>query len=132
MILREPVRKRTRSLSVRPDCWRCRPSGALAITWYVGTIVQFGLGYRIMTLVTTKINCEELERLKSRAASAFLEAQGVRFSRDVSIYEDAELYREWNQLVFSVIKHLLVGHDGDACPAGSRPIIRARKPEIQL
>jgi hypothetical protein len=82
--------------------------------------------------VTTKITCEELERLKSKAASAFLEAQGVRFSRDVSVYEDAELYREWNQLVFSVIKHLLVGHDGDACPAGSRPIIRAKRPEIQL
>jgi len=104
----------------------------MAITWYQRTIVQFELGYRIMTLVTTTINCEELELLKSKAASAFLEAQGVRFSRDVSVYEDAELYREWNQLVFAVIKHLLVGHDGDACPAGSRPIIRAKRPEIQL
>src|SRR5579859_4690965 len=132
MILREPVRKWTRSVSVSPNSFRCRPSGAPALTRYVSTIVQFELGYRIMTLVTTKITCEELERLKSKAASAFRDAQGVRFSRDVSIYEDAELYREWNQLVFSVIKHLLVGHDGDACPAGSRPIIRARKPEIQL
>lgn len=85
-----------------------------------------------MTLVTSTITCEELDRLKSKAASAFLEAQRVRFSRDVSIYEDAELYREWNQRMFSVIKHLLVGHDGDACPAGSRPIIKGKRAEIQL
>ena len=85
-----------------------------------------------MTLVTTKIACEELDGLKCKAASAFLEAKRVRFSRDVSIYEDAELYCEWDRRIFSVMKHLLVGHDGDACPAGGQPIIRARRPEIRL
>ena len=85
-----------------------------------------------MTLVTTKITCEELDRLKCKAASAFLEAKRVRFSKDVSIYEDAELSCEWDRRTFSVIKHLLVGHDGDACPAGGRPIIGARRPQIEM
>jgi hypothetical protein len=79
-----------------------------------------------------KITCEELERFRNEAASAFLEAKSIRYSRDVSIYEDAELYREGHRRIYALIKHLLVGHDGSACPAGDRPIVRASNPELRL
>jgi hypothetical protein len=82
--------------------------------------------------MTVKITCEELDRIKQDAASAFLEAKRIRLSRDVSIYEDAELSREWHRRIHALIKHLLVGHDGKACPAGDRPIVRAAKPEMLL
>jgi hypothetical protein len=75
--------------------------------------------------------CRELERFKHEFAAAFLEAKRIRLSRDVSIYEDAELCREGNQRIYALIKHLLVGHDGGACPAGDRPIVRATKPELR-
>jgi hypothetical protein len=80
--------------------------------------------------MTAKPVCRELERFKHEAASAFLEANRIRISRDVSIYEDAELCREGNRRIYALIKHLLVGHDGGACPAGDRPIVRATKPEL--
>jgi hypothetical protein len=82
--------------------------------------------------MTAKIACEELDRFKRDAASAFLEAKRIRFSRDISIYEDAELCRECHRRIYALIKHLLVGHDGNACPAGDRPIVRASKPERRL
>jgi hypothetical protein len=80
--------------------------------------------------MTAKITCEELDRFKRDAASAFLEAKRIRFARDVSIYEDAELCEEWHRKIYALIKHLLVGHDGRACPAGDRPIVRAGKPAL--
>jgi hypothetical protein len=82
--------------------------------------------------MTAKISCEELDRFKRDAASAFLEAKRIRLSRDVSIYEDAEMCREWHRRIYALIKHLLVGHDGNACPAGDRPIVRASKLELRL
>ena len=75
--------------------------------------------------MTAKIKCEELERCKRDAASAFLDAKRIRLSRDVSIYEDTELCREGHRRVYILIKHLLVGHDGSACPAGDQPIVTA-------
>ncbi len=82
--------------------------------------------------MTAKITCEELDRFKNAADSAFLDAKKIRYSRDVSIYEDAELCREWHRRIYALIKHLLVGHDGNACPAGDRPIVRANKPELRM
>jgi len=73
-----------------------------------------------------KAHCEALERLRSEAASALLEARRIRRSRDVSIHEDARLSREGQQKVQELIKHLLVGHGGEPCPAGDRPIVRAK------
>jgi hypothetical protein len=78
--------------------------------------------------MTAKTTCEELDRFKRDAALAFVEGKNIRLSRDVSIYEDAELCREWHRRIHDLIKHLLVGHDGKACPAGDRPIVRADKP----
>jgi hypothetical protein len=74
--------------------------------------------------------CGELGRLKRQAASAVLAAKRIRLSRDVSIYEDAELCREGHRRICALIVHLLVGHDGHACPAGDRPIVTATKPEL--
>jgi hypothetical protein len=81
--------------------------------------------------MTAKIRCKELDLLKRAVASAILEAKSIRLSRDVSIYEDAELCREGHRRIYSLIKHLLVGHDGSACPAGERPIVTATKPELR-
>ena len=79
--------------------------------------------------MTAKIRCKELDLLNRAAASAILEAKRIRLSRDVSIYEDAELGREGQRRIYALITHLLVGHDGHACPAGDRPIVTAIKPE---
>jgi hypothetical protein len=82
--------------------------------------------------MTAKITCEELDRFKRDAASAFLKAKKTRFSRDVSIYEDAEFCGEWHRRIYALIGHLLVGHEGNACPAGDRPIVSAKKPALRL
>jgi hypothetical protein len=82
--------------------------------------------------MTAKAPCEELDRFKHEAASALLEAKKIRFSRDVSIFEDAELCREWHRKVYAIIRHLLVGHDGNACPAGDRPIVSPTKQALRL
>jgi hypothetical protein len=81
--------------------------------------------------MTPKIRCKELDMLKRAAASAILEAKRIRLSRDVSIYEDAELCREGHRRIYVLINHLLVGHEGSACPASDRPIVTAAKPELR-
>ena len=73
--------------------------------------------------MTTKPLCEELNELNADAVAAFAEAKRVRRQRDVSFYEDAELSREGHRRVDALVKHLLVGHDGEPCPDGDRPII---------
>jgi hypothetical protein len=85
-----------------------------------------------MTRMTAKIRCKELDLLKRAAVSAILEAKRIRLSRDVSIYEDAELCREGHRRIYVLIKHLLVGHDGSPCPAGDQPIVTATKPELRV
>jgi hypothetical protein len=82
--------------------------------------------------MTAKIRCKELDMLKRAAASAILEAKRIRLSRDISIYEDAELCREGHRRIYVLINHLLVGHDGRACPASDRPIVTATKPELRV
>jgi hypothetical protein len=99
--------------------------------WYGSTIVLLNANYRIASRMTAKIGCEELDLLKRAAASAILEAKRIRLSRDVSIYEDAELCREGHRRIYVLLKHLLVGHDGSACPAGDRPVVTATKPELR-
>ena len=74
--------------------------------------------------------CDELDRLRCQAASALLAAKRIHLSRDVSIYEDAERCREGHRRICALIVHLLLGHDGHACPAGDRPIVTAIKPEL--
>ncbi len=103
-----------------------------AFAWYGSTIVWLDADYKITTRMTAKIGCKELELLKRAVASAILEAKSIRLSRDVSIYEDAELCREGHRRIYALIKHLLVGHDGSACPAGERPIVTARKPKLRV
>jgi len=78
-----------------------------------------------------KLVCEELERLRCESASALLQAKRIRLSRDVSIREDFEINRDGHRKIYALITHLLVGHDGTACPAGDRPIVRASKPALR-
>jgi hypothetical protein len=74
--------------------------------------------------MTTKPLCEELNKLNADAVAAFAEAKRIRRQRDVSFYEDAELSRGGHRRIDALVKHLLVGHDGEPCPDGERPIIR--------
>lgn len=67
--------------------------------------------------------CQELDRLKADAVAAFAEGKRVRRERDVSFQEDVELSREAYRRADTMLKHLLVGHDGKPCPAGDRPIV---------
>jgi hypothetical protein len=76
--------------------------------------------------MVSPVCCEELDCLRSDAAATLLEAKQVRRTRDVSIHEDAELSRESCRKIDALIRHLLIGHDGSPCPAGERPIIKAR------
>jgi hypothetical protein len=71
-----------------------------------------------------KPSCDKLEELNREAISAFLEARKIRIARDVSIFEDADLCREQSRRIYALIRHLLVGHQGKACPAGEQPIVK--------
>ena len=67
--------------------------------------------------------CEELQTLRHNAAQVFREARKIRRSRDLSFYEDAELSHQKRKSIDAVLKHLLVGHQGQPCPGGNRPIV---------
>jgi hypothetical protein len=73
-----------------------------------------------------KLTCPELERLRESAAATFLEARQIRRTRDVSVFEDTQMFRDGRRTIYALIRHLLVGHDGCACPAGERPIVTPR------
>ena len=78
----------------------------------------------------TKARCAELDRLRRDAAAALLEAKKIRRTRDLTIYEDAELSRESHRHIDALIKHLLAGHDGKPCPAGDRPIVKSHAARV--
>jgi hypothetical protein len=69
--------------------------------------------------------CEELKALKCEAGAVLRRLRLIRRSRDISFYEDAELTRLKHASINKVVKHLLVGHDGQPCPSGDRPIVSA-------
>jgi hypothetical protein len=71
-----------------------------------------------------QLSCEELGRLIRGAFAAVAEARRIRRSRDVWFQEDLRLSRDEHAQLDRVIKHLLVGHEGQPCPAGGRPIVR--------
>lgn len=79
--------------------------------------------------------CEDLQALKREAIRVLRRLKQVRRSRDISFFEDAELNRQKHASLHTVLKHLLVGHQGKPCPAANRPIVspvaiprRARPP----
>jgi hypothetical protein len=67
--------------------------------------------------------CAELDALKREAVLVSREVRRIRRSRDLSFREDADLNGEKHKIIYAVIKHLLVGHEGRPCPAGDRPIV---------
>ncbi len=72
----------------------------------------------------SKVVCEEHNRLRHEAVSAVLEARRIRWSSDLSFYQDSELSRDEHRKIDALLKHLLVGHNGKPCPCGDRPIVR--------
>jgi hypothetical protein len=76
--------------------------------------------------------CEELKALKCEAGAVLRRLRIIRRSRDISFYEDAELTRLKHASINKVVKHLLVGHNGQPCPSGERPIVsEANKPKAR-
>jgi hypothetical protein len=71
-----------------------------------------------------QLSCEELGLLIRGAFAAMAEARRIRRLRDVWFQEDLRLSRDEHAQLDRVIKHLLVGHEGQPCPAGGRPIVR--------
>jgi hypothetical protein len=67
--------------------------------------------------------CEDLKALRRNAARVLREVKTIRRSRDLSFFEDAALNHWKHENLQQVLKHLLVGHDGQPCPAGPRPIV---------
>jgi hypothetical protein len=83
------------------------------------------LASAVLTIIAMpeKARCAELDRFRSEAAAALLDAKKARRTRDLTISEDAELSRESHRRINALIKHLLAGHNGAPCPAGDRPIV---------
>jgi hypothetical protein len=77
--------------------------------------------------VTKRQLCEELDGLIDEAFAAVANARRIRRSRDITFNEDLRLSHEECARLHSVIKHLLVGHEGEPCPAGERPIVKEAK-----
>lgn len=71
-----------------------------------------------------KVVCEEHERLRQEAVAAVLEARKIRWNNDLSFHQDSELSSDQHQKIDALLKHLLVGHNGQPCPCGDRPIVR--------
>jgi hypothetical protein len=69
-------------------------------------------------------SCEELGRLFREAFATVAGATRIRRSRDMTFNEDLRLSRKEYERLYGVIKHLLIGHEGQPCPAGGRPIVR--------
>jgi len=67
--------------------------------------------------------CEDMKNLRRNAACVLREVKKIRRSRDLSFFEDAALNHWKYENLQQVLKHLLVGHDGQPCPAGPRPIV---------
>jgi hypothetical protein len=76
--------------------------------------------------VAPKRQCELHDRLKREAVESILGAKKLRWSKDVSVFEDSEIARDQRAKIDAFISHLLAGHDGQPCPSGDRPIIGAR------
>jgi hypothetical protein len=76
--------------------------------------------------VAQKKQCELLEKLKREAVESILGAKKLRWSKDVSLYEDSEIARDQRIKIDAFISNLLAGHDGQPCPCGDRPIIGGR------
>lgn len=70
--------------------------------------------------------CELHDRLKLEAVEAILAAKKVRWSKDISLYEDSEMCTDQRLKIDAFISHLLAGHDGKPCPRGERPIVGSR------
>jgi len=77
--------------------------------------------------VTKRQLCEELDGLIDAAFAAVANAWRIRRSRDITFNEDLRLSHEEYARLHGVIKHLLVGHEGEPCPAGDRPIVQDAK-----
>ena len=68
-------------------------------------------------------SCKELNKLHLEATGVIQEVRRIRRSRDLNFFEDADLNGLKHDSLTALIKHLLAGHGGEPCPAGSRPIV---------
>ena len=73
-------------------------------------------------------SCEELNKLRLNSLCVFQEVKRIRRSRDLNFFEDADLNSQKYESLTVLIKHLLAGHQGRPCPAGTRPIVTTANP----
>jgi hypothetical protein len=73
--------------------------------------------------VSSENRCDQLEKLNQEALHIISEVRKIRRSRDLNFFEDADLNGQKYDSITALIKHLLAGHAGQPCPAGSRPIV---------
>ena len=73
--------------------------------------------------MSSSVICDVHSKLKQDAVAAILESKRIRWSKDVSFYEDCELTRDERRKVEALLVHLLAGHAGKPCPGGPRPIV---------
>jgi hypothetical protein len=78
--------------------------------------------------VLPESSCQELNKLHLDANRVFGEVKRIRRARDLSFFEDADLNCLKCESLTVLIKHLLAGHQGHPCPAGSRPIVTGPAP----
>ncbi len=72
-----------------------------------------------------KVKCGELQRLEREVILAVLETKRIGRFADLG-RDKAHVRQEGDEKIYALIKHLLVGHGGQPCPAGARPIISAQ------
>jgi hypothetical protein len=90
---------------------------------YRSTVAALYINRKMRAPIERPTMCEDLLALKRNALRALRRIKQIRRSRDLSFYEDADLTREKHASLHSVLRHLLVGHQGRPCPAGDRPIV---------
>jgi hypothetical protein len=90
---------------------------------YRSTVARFSFRHRMRAPEQCKSMCNDLKALKRDASRVLREVKKIRRSRDVSFFEDAALNQAKHDCLHLVLKHLLVGHNGQPCPAGPRPVV---------
>ena len=82
--------------------------------------------YFVITAKPCAKNLASSRRMPSRRLLKLNEFEGTE---NLSFHEDAELSCEGYRRIDALIKHLLVGHDGEPCSDGDRPIVRSAESE---
>src|SRR5258707_7672282 len=99
---------------------------SLSTAKYRSTVATFSLRHRMRAPQKCNCMCEDLTALRRNAARVLREVKRIRRSRDVPFFEDAALNQAKHSSLHLVLKHLMIGHNGQPCPAGPRPVVNPK------